>query len=217
MYQNITEGKFKFFDEKLSKSTLTYNLEPGLYTSTTDIVEGMNRLIQERNNPNETCITVRVSRKTQKVVILLANDSSGLAFCSTDLGHIFGNNVGNEFGLLMIGKGPHEPEFAYDIVRIRSLVIYSDLVEYSIVGDKKAPLLRCFPFISKLKGGDILTTGQYMNYQTFSNLQFRPLLKNSFHSIHIDLRDTFGEKIPFVSVVITRLVLMFRNVSNINF
>ena len=48
-----------------------------------------------------------------------------------------------------------------------------------------------------------------MNYQTFSNLQFRPLLKNSFHSIHIDLRDPSGEKIPFVSVGITRLVSMF--------
>ena len=217
MYQNITEGKFKFFDEKLSKSTSTYNLEPGLYNSITDIVEAMNRLIQEKNNHNETCIAVKVSRKTQKVVILLANDTSGLAFCSTDLGHIFGNNVGNEFGVLMIGKGPNEPEFAYDIVRIRSLMIYSNLVEYSIVGDTKAPLLRCFPFISKLKGGDIITTGQYMNYQTFSNLQCRPLLKNSFHGIHIDLRDTSGEKIPFVSVGITRLVLMFRKVSNIHF
>ena len=29
MYQNITEGYFKFFDERLSKSTSTYNLEPG--------------------------------------------------------------------------------------------------------------------------------------------------------------------------------------------
>ena len=76
---------------------------------------------------------------------MLANDSSGLALCSTDLGHIFGNNVGNEFGVLMIEKGPHEPEFAYDIVRILSLMIYSDLVEYNIVGDTKAPLLRCFP------------------------------------------------------------------------
>ena len=55
-----------------------------------------------------------------------------------------------------------------------------------------------------------------MNYQTFSNLQFRPLLKNSFHSIHIDLRDTSGEKIPFVSVGMTRLVLMFRKASNIH-
>ena len=126
MYQNITEGKFKFFDVKLSKSTSTYNLEPGLYTSITDIVEAMNRLIQERNNHNETCITVKVSRRTQKIVIMLANDTSGLAFCSNGLGHIFGNNEGNEFGVLMIGKGPHEPEFAYDIVRIHSLIIYSD-------------------------------------------------------------------------------------------
>ena len=205
MYQKITEGFFMFFDEKLSKSTSTYNLEPGLYTSITDIVETMNTLIQERNNHNETCIKVKVSRRTQKVVITLANDTSGLAFCSTDLGHIFDNKVGNEFGVLMIGKGPHESEFAY-IVRIHSLMIYSDLVEYNNVGDTKAPLLRCFPFISKLKGGDIITTAQYMNYQTFSNLQFRPLLQNSFHSIHIDLKDTSGEKIPFVSIGITPLV-----------
>ena len=177
----------------------------------------MNTLIQERNNHNETCITVKVSGRTQKVVTMLANDSSGLAFCSTDLGHIFGNNVGNHFGVLMKRKGPHEPQFLYDIVRIHLLMIYSDLVEYSIVGDTKVPLLRCFPFISKLKGGDITTTGQYMNYQTFSNLQFRPLLRTSFHSIHIDLRDKSGEKTPFVSVGITRLVLMFRKVSSIHF
>ena len=217
MYQNITEGKFKFFDKKLSKSTSTYNLEPGLYTSITDIVEAMNMLIQERSNHNETCITVKVSRRTQKVVIMLANNSSGLAFWSCDLGHFFGNIVGNEFRVLMIGKGPHEPEFAYDIVRIHSLMFYSDIVEYNIVGDTKTPLLRCFSLISKLKGGDIITTGQYMNYQTFSNLQFRPLLKNSFHSIHIDLRGPSDEKIPFVSVGITRLVLMSRKVSSIHF
>ena len=164
MYQNLTKGKFKFFDENFSKTLSTYNVKPGLYTSITNIVEAMNTLIQERNNHNETCITVKVSRRTQKVVILLANDTSGLAFCSTDLGHIFGNNVGNEFEVLMIGKGRHEPEFAYDIARIHSLRIYSGLVEYNVVGDTKATLLRCFPFISKLKGGDIITTGQYMNY-----------------------------------------------------
>ena len=125
---------------------------------------------------------------------MLANETSGLAFCSPDLVDIFGNNVGNEFALLMKRKGPHEPEVAYAIVHIHSLMIYSDLVEYNTVEDTKTPLLRCFPFISKLKGGDIITTGQYMNYQTFSNLQFRPLLEISFHSKHIDLRNTSSEK-----------------------
>ena len=139
MYQNITEGKFKFFDEKLSNSSSTYNLEPGLYTSITDIVEAMNMLIHQRNNHNKNCITVKVSRRTQKVVIMLEYDTFGLAFCSTDLGHIFGNNVGNEFGVLMIEKGPHAPQFAYDIVRIHSLMIYSNLAEYNIVGAQKLP------------------------------------------------------------------------------
>ena len=67
MYQNITERKLKFFDEKHSKTTSTYNLEPGLYTTITDIVEAMNTLLQEKNNHNENCITVKVSRRTQKV------------------------------------------------------------------------------------------------------------------------------------------------------
>ena len=114
MYQNRTEAYFNFFDEKFSISTSTYNLQPGLYTSITDIVEAMKTLFQERNNHNETCITVKVSRRSQKVVIILANDTSGLAFCSTDLGHNFDNNVGNQFGVLMKGEGPHEPQFAYD-------------------------------------------------------------------------------------------------------
>ena len=91
------------------------------------------------------------------------------------------------------------------------------MIEYNIVGDTKAQLLRYFPFVSKLKSGDIITTGQYMNYQTFSNLQFRPLLKISFHSIQIDFKVAGGETIPFVSVGLTRLVLMFRKASNIHF
>ena len=64
----------------------------------------------------------------QNVEIYLANEGSGLAFTSTDLGHIFGKIVGKEFGVMMRGKGPHKPEFAYDIVRIRSLMIYTDLI-----------------------------------------------------------------------------------------
>ena len=64
MYQNKTVGKFKFFDEKLSKTRSTYIPEPGLYLSIAEIVEAVNTLIQERNSHNETCITVKVSRRT---------------------------------------------------------------------------------------------------------------------------------------------------------
>ena len=197
-----------FSDKKLSNSSEFYFLEPGLYPSITDTVEPMNTLIQEKHNHTENSNTVKVSLRTQKVEIYLANERSGLAFFSTDLGHIFGSIVGNEFGVMLRGKRLHKLEFAYDIVSIHSLKIYTDLIEYNTVGDTKAPLLRCFLFISRLHSGDNITTGQYMNNQIFSNLQFIPLLKHSFHSIHFDLRDTSGEKIPFVSVGITLLVLI---------
>ena len=218
MYQRVTERKFIFFDKNLSKSSEFYYLEPGLYPSITDFVEAMNTIIQERHNRSENCCKVKVSRKTQKLRFTLEMKHPVLP----SLVRIWDTNsevilVMNKFGVMLRGKGPHKPEFAYDIVRIHSLMIYTDLIEYNIVGDTKSPLLRCFPFFSKHKSGDIITTGQYMNFQTFSNLQFRPLLKNSFHNIHIDLRDTSGEKIPFVSVGITRLVLMFRKASNIHF
>ena len=39
-------GEIQIFDKKLSKSTSTYSIDPGLYTSITDIVEAMNTLIE---------------------------------------------------------------------------------------------------------------------------------------------------------------------------
>ena len=158
VYQNVTEGKFMFYDEKISKTTEAYYLEPGLFSSINDILEAMNTLIQKRKNPRGTCVTIKVGRVTQKVKVYLANDKLSLAIFSTDLGRIIGGNVTNDLGILISRKGPHEPKIAYDIVRIHSLISYTEIVEYKIVGDTKAPLLGCFPFISKLKSGDIITT-----------------------------------------------------------
>ena len=122
-YQNVTEGKFMFFDKILSSSSEFYYLEPGLYPSITDIVEAMNTLIQERHNHSEICITVEVSWRPQKVEIYPANEGSGFAFFSTDLGNIFRSKVGIEFRVILRRKGAHKPETAYDRVRIHLLMI----------------------------------------------------------------------------------------------
>ena len=152
----------------------------------------MNIIIQKRHNDSKSCVIVKLSRKTKIFEICFANEESGLVFIKTEYGRNFGTTVGFEFRVMLRRKGPHKPQFAYDIVRIHSLKIFTDLIEYNIVDDAKTPLLRCFPFISKLKAGDIITTGEYKSYQSFSNLQFRPLLKKLFHSIHIDLSDPSG-------------------------
>ena len=65
----------------------------------------------KKNSHSENCITVEMSRRTQKVEIYLANEGSGLEFFSTDLSYTFGSNVDNEYGVMLRGKGPHKLEF----------------------------------------------------------------------------------------------------------
>ena len=137
----LNVGKFMFFDNKLSKSSEFYYLEHGIYPSDTDNVEAMNTLIQKEHNYSGSCITTKVSR-TIEIDIYPLNEGYGLAFFSTDLVEIFGSPVGKVFGVILRRKGPPRPKFAYDIVRIRSLMIYTDLIEYNIVGNTQAPLLR---------------------------------------------------------------------------
>ena len=164
---------FMFFDKKVSKSSEFYYLEHGLHLSISDIFGAINTLIQGRHDHSEICLTVKLSRRIQKVEIYLAKERSGLASFITDLGHIFGSNVGNDFGVLLRGKGPHKPKFPYDIVLIHSLMIYTDLIQHNIFGDPMAPLLRCFPFSSTLKTGDNIATTQYINCQIFNNVRVR--------------------------------------------
>ena len=114
-YQNVREGKLLSHDKKLSKPSEFYYLEPGLHPSITDIVEVINTLIHEGHNHSKTCITVKVSRRTHKVDIYIAIEGSDLALFSTYLGHIFGSFVGNEFGVMLGGKGPHKQGCIHNI------------------------------------------------------------------------------------------------------
>ena len=67
--QKRYRGEFMFYDEELSETTEAYYLEPGLYSSITDFVEAMNTVTPERNNHRNTCITIKISRVTQKVKV----------------------------------------------------------------------------------------------------------------------------------------------------
>ena len=58
MYQIVTQGKFMFFDKKLSNSSEFYYLEPGFYPSITDIVDAVNILIRAFKKNTITAKTV---------------------------------------------------------------------------------------------------------------------------------------------------------------
>ena len=94
-------------------------------------------------------ITIEVPGRTQKIEIYLANGRFCILIFSTTLRHFFRSIADFEFGLVLRTKGPHKPDFAYDIVRIHSILIYTDLSKFNIVGDTNAPTAALHPFYSK--------------------------------------------------------------------
>ena len=132
MHQKITERKFMFFDKKLPNSSKTDYLEPGgLYPSITEVFEAMNTQSQR------VWLSKKVPWRKQEIEKYLANGGSRPAFFITDLGHVFGTNVGNEFGMMLRGIGPHKSEFGHNIVPIHPLMVYRDMSEYNTVGGTK--------------------------------------------------------------------------------
>ena len=218
LYNNITEGKFWYVPQRstskksnneetreaLNESYESVTILPAMYLSLDEIFQSMNDALRLRNRQSVE-LKWKVDSITRHCEIELASDKSQLVFASQDLCSILGFSQSVWFS----SKGPHRSEFPIDILRFHSVMVYTDIVEFSIIGDTKAPILRCFPFNNKIQRDSISVT-KYSNYVSFDNLQFRRLLKNSIHSIKVELRSPTGELIPFVAVGITRLTLLFR-------
>jgi hypothetical protein len=71
---------------------------------------------------------------------------------------------------------------------VHSMYVYCDILEYIPIGDTKAPLLR----IVETKGAN----GE-VQHRSFDHLRYVPIQKKQFDTIEIDIRNGFGEKMPF--------------------
>ena len=88
---------------------------------------------------------------------------------------------------------------------IHSMYFYCDLLECVPVGDTSAPLLK----IISLDGG-LEKHGQVI-YRYYEKPRYVPLQKKNFETLEIDIRDSFGEHIPFQSGTLI-VTLHFRRV-----
>ena len=131
LYQNVTEGKFTFIDcreiSEEKRKIVPMNIEPGLYPSIVDIVVAMNNKFRERLGAQVfeyNGIYVSVDKITQKHAVHLPESESVFIIQSADLSHILGCNLEqNQTGFIMKGKGPHYPQYSYDIIRIHSPLV----------------------------------------------------------------------------------------------
>ena len=115
-----------------------------------------------------------------------------------------GLQLGFGGGIFLIAKT--EGDYVVDLkFKAQTVYVYSDIVKHSIVGDKRAPLLRVVAINSSQ--GDTQTV-------CFQPMIYQPVTKSSFKEISMYLRDGTGSPIPFERGAVTA-VLAFRPVSSI--
>ena len=89
------------------------------------------------------------------------------------------------------------------------MFVYTNIIEYQPVADKRAPLLRLIAMQHKIEN-DIMVEDESIHHKGFDNLQFKSLLTNTIAAIQIELRNEAGQLMPFVSRGRTAVTLRFK-------
>ena len=88
----------------------------------------------------------------------------------------------------VFSHGLHKSVTDPNLDSITSLFVYSDICQYSLIGDASAPLLR----IVQVKNDD-----ERMVTKTFPHVYYTPVSKINFDTVEIYIRDDTGVQIPF--------------------
>ena len=178
----------------------------GYYTNIEELVDRINTslIVFGVDNGIAAMPQFRLDKLTRKISIHIL-DGMRIVF-TPGLGNILGYNeredVINVWGkpdALITLHNTYNTE-----VNCQSLFVYCDILEHTVVGDTKAPLLRT-----------ISVTGKHGNIvrEIFDKSMYVPIQKKHFESIEIDIRTDFGEPVPFVNGKST-VILHFRMSKN---
>lgn len=232
MFFNLHETTFQYtctstgWDEKrISKHKLTN----GMYCSLNDVMSSMNNEVKESNpffskelSENENLdffedvepIEWTFNEKTQKArYVFPALNCKVDIPKDSDLSRILGHpTLASEIERSASGthlRQVYESEVPCDLVGLHSVFAYCNIVEHSLIGDVRAPILKIFPFIPRMRN-EAICPMQFVYFKDFSPIQYRRVIKNSFHSITCELRTPQGKLCPFIGAGLTRLTLHFR-------
>ena len=183
-------------------------LEGSYLRDNADLISYLNKLFN-RKNPSLTA-ALKLSTKNPKATVFTYNRFTMKCTVSLPpdvtvrLPENLGLQLGFGGGIFLISKT--EGDYVVDLkFKAQTVYVYSDIVKHSIVGDKRAPLLRVVA-IDSAQGETQTVSFQPMIYQ--------PVAKASFKEISMYLRDGTGSPIPFERGAVTA-VLAFRPVSSI--
>ena len=91
----------------------------------------------------------------------------------------------------------HQSDFPVDITCGSQLIfVYIDIIEYQIIGDVRAPVIKTIETERRLRNGSINTVTP-IHHKTFTILDYKPILSNNIQNIKVELRNEAAKLIPF--------------------
>ncbi len=223
---NVSNGVFgtsgeidRTGDGPYGRTAKIHEIKPGLYKSVEDIINAMTQAMRRDYGHDNYVFPATVDDITGTLTVgeLPSTPPFSISFNqpyvnykpSHEIPSILGFNPADEVLL----NGRMEGRYATDILAGRhNIHVYTDIIHHGIIGDRKAAILRTVPIVSKMRSSG-LSCAQTSNYHSFQEpLQFKTLQQRNIHSINVELRDSFGEFIPFKDNGRTTLTLMFKKV-----
>lgn len=167
-------------------------IKPGSYISPKHLVSEIDAAIQKTVGESlklaHTYLNLEYSAMAKRVKFSkFSENRAGIRFHPNLLLKL-GGQVENRFGEVYPND---EQPFRYDVdvfAGFNHLFLYSDIVDYTMLGDIEAPILRVIPYEQ--------STSIHV-HKEFLNLHYVPLAKSYFDDISINIRGDTGELVHF--------------------
>ena len=215
-------------------SPVTLRLKPGCYPSVDSIMKAITKAamgkkeskLMENDRSNDSMLSWKIDGVTRRLHVksncIVGNEGLKITVVSEDLKNILGTDViidcqsqqrrdeteapdqlvsGTANVVKQIGQWPVDLNAGS-----HTMFLYCDLVQNEMLGDTQTALLRSIP----LKSMTLAHTMGEVNHKSFTNLQWKRIVKPQFQSISLTLANEMGQKMPFLSCGRTNITLAFR-------
>ena len=178
----------------------------GIYNKSEELLEEIFRIAQLKQFDYDFAAV------TQKF-FLKFGPNEGLSFEDEEVPSILGfkgiRDVSNH-GFIHIGYksenadnslNRHVGDFPVDTTcRSQFLFVYIDIIGHLNVGDVRAPVIKIIES-ERLLRNDSISTVTPMHHNSYTNLDYKPILSNNIQNIQVELRNETGKLIPFTGTV----------------
>ncbi|MEW8546517.1 MAG: hypothetical protein AB2693_23630, partial [Candidatus Thiodiazotropha sp.] len=169
-------------------------LQEGNYNSPQHLVDEIQSLIDTTHgfliDKINAAISITYVKSTNRLKVVAQDPNQVRIRFPASLGEALGVNP--SMSEKPIGNERHAFKYGVDLNRLHNrLYVYSDVVDYTYLGDVTAPILRVVPFEPSKRS--------QQSHTEFVNMHYVPVAKSYIDQVHVSIKGDTGKDIQFSS------------------